>query len=154
MKERSNLKCIQAPDYSLKEFHEMFLNNSSFLGIFKAWESRGYRCCDKPSIDRKNPDMGYTRDNIQIMTWGDNRRKGDAENSNRITTAIEMLDSCGNKIREFESVKEAVRETGLNQGLIVMVCQGKRNHTGGYVFRYRGDRFRKRTIHENSDLLK
>ena len=149
MKERSNLKSIQCPDYSLKEFHEMFLNNHSFLNIFKFWELRGYQYYDKPSIDRRDPDKGYTKDNIQIMTWGDNRRKGDRENAIRITTSVVMFNMDGDKTREFESTNEAVRITGFSQGLITACCQGKRNHTHGFKFKYRGDKFR-----NNPALLK
>ena len=148
MIERSKLKGISAPDFSLQEFHKMFLDNQIFLEIFKHWESRGYQYYDKPSIDRKNPDRGYTKDNIQVMSWCDNRMKGDKENSLRFTTPVIMYDLHGNRIKEFESIKEAVIYTGFNQGLITMCCQGKRNHTHGFKFMYRGDKFKK-----NKELL-
>lgn len=151
--ERCNKKNLPLPEYSLIELHEMFLKNSLYLELYDKWIMSGRQYYDKPSIDRKDPDKGYAKDNIQIMTWGENREKGDFENAVRFTTAIEMFDRDSNKIREFESIKEAVKETGLHQGLIVMVCQGKRNHTGGYIFRYRGDKFRKHNIHD-TPLLK
>lgn len=85
--------------------------------------------------------MGYTSDNIQILTWEDNRLKGDRENS-RVTTPI-VMHKDGEKLAEFESIKAAVEITGFSQGNISMCCQGKRSHVGGYVFSYRGDKFRK-----------
>lgn len=143
MIERSTKKNINPPDYSLREFHEMFLNHSEFNRIYTNWIACGCQYYDKPSIDRKNPDKGYTRDNIQIMTWRENRIKGDKENAQRFTTAIVMFDLNGNKIKDFESIKSAVIETKLSQGSIVMCCQNKRKSTGGYTFKYRGDKFKK-----------
>lgn len=143
MKERNKKNNRGELEFSLKDFHDKYLNNENFLKIYQNWVDSMYIAYEKPSIDRENPDEGYVIDNLQMMTWKENRRKGDIENSNRITTAIVMCDFDGTVIKEFESVKQAVVETGLSQGNIVMCCQGKRNHTGGYVFKYRGDRFRK-----------
>ncbi len=144
MKERTRLKGLPKMDFTLEEFHQMFLYNEYFLHLHNNWRTSNYQRDNKPSIDRINPDKGYTKDNIQMMTWKENRLKGDKENAARITTSLEMYDLEGNKIKEFDSIKEAVEVTGLNQGLIVMCCQGKRNHTGGFVFKYRGDKFRKK----------
>ena len=143
-KERSKKKGMHPPTYTLQEFHEMFLNDPKFIALYFNWINNGCQYYDKPSIDRKDPNRGYTHDNIQLLTWRENREKGDKENAQRFTTPIIMLDREGHKIREFESIKEAVAETGFSQGLIVMCCQGKRNHTGGYQFQYSGDRFRKK----------
>ena len=145
--ERCKKKGVSLPTYSLNEFHERFLNDEKFQDIYSNWVNNGCQYYDKPSIDRIDPDKGYSMDNIQVLTWRENREKGDRENARRKTTAIVMFDRNGNKLREFESIKEAVKETNLHQGLIVAVCQGLRNHTGGFVFRYRGDKFRKRHTH-------
>ena len=143
MKQRNIAKGFGTLQFSLKDIQNIFLNDEKYQTLFNEWVVSGYTYYKKPSIDRKNPDYGYSLDNIQIMSWEDNRRKGDLENSKRITTAIIMCDFEGNIIKEFNSVKQAVNETGLSQGNIVMCCQGKRRHTGGYVFKYRGDKFRK-----------
>jgi hypothetical protein len=146
MKERSLKNNRPLPNFSLLELHNKFLNDKEYMYIFDEWANNGYLTSYKPSIDRINPDLPYTLDNIQIMTWKNNREKGDLENSRRITTAIVMYDLDGNKIKEFESIKEAIKETGLNLGNIIACCQGKRNHTGNYKFKYRGDKFRKKSI--------
>lgn len=152
MIERSNRKGLERPNYSLKEFHSMFLGSPLFMQIFKVWESGGYQYYDIPSIDRENPNGGYTKDNIQIMTWRDNRRKGDRENAIRITTPIIMFSMSGDKIREFESTNEAVKVTGFSQGLITACCQGRRNHTHGFKFEYRGDKFRKSNVRQQKEI--
>ena len=39
-------------------------------------------------------------------------------------------------IKVFESMKVAMRETGVNKVTISMVCRGKRKIGGGYIWRY------------------
>lgn len=143
MRERTKRNGLEKMDFSLKEFHETFLCDDQFLEIYQEWVESGFDTYKKPSVDRKDNEKGYSRNNIQILSWEENRRKGDAENS-RVTTPIIMFDKNGNKAAEFESIKFAVEVTGFSQGNISMCCQGKREHVHGYKFRYRGDKFRKK----------
>lgn len=50
--------------------------------------------------------------------------------------SILMLDEYGNILNTFKSSKEAERQTGLCHSNISKVCTGKRNHVGGYYFKY------------------
>lgn len=93
-------------------------------------------------MDRINPNGGYTFDNIQVMSWRKNRRKGDAEVSVKKWKPVIMCDMNGKKIKRFNSVKEATIKMRLNQGLVSETLRGRRNHTGGYKF-----------IYENPDLI-
>lgn len=71
--------------YSLEEFQMHFINDQHYLELFGKWEQCGYKYYDKPSVDRINPDLDYSFNNIQMITWEENRKKGDIENSQRIT---------------------------------------------------------------------
>ena len=68
--------------------------------------------------------------------------KGDFENSLK-TTAIIAFDIINKTTKEYESIKQAVEELHLTQSNIVMCCKGLRNRVKNYIFRYRGDKFRK-----------
>lgn len=48
---------------------------------------------------------------------------------------IEMLSTNGNCIKEFLSISEASRETGINIGNISRCCNGGCRTAGGYVFK-------------------
>lgn len=50
--------------------------------------------------------------------------------------SILMIDNFGNIITTFKSIKEAENKTGLCHSNISKVCNGKRNHVGGFVFKY------------------
>lgn len=43
----------------------------------------------------------------------------------------------GQFVAEYPSAAEAERQTGIHRSKIVLVCQGKRNKTGGYIWKYK-----------------
>lgn len=49
---------------------------------------------------------------------------------------ILMIDTNGKIVSKFKSIKEAEDKTGLCHSNIAKVCKGKRNHVGGYHFKY------------------
>ncbi|ASV67594.1 NUMOD1 domain-containing DNA-binding protein [Cytobacillus kochii] len=153
MKERINKNGYGEMPFSLKEFHERYLYDFTFLQLFEGWRNAGYEKLNKPSVDRINPNFGYSFENIEFVTWEKNRKKSDKENS-KVTTSINMYDkNTGKLLMKFDSVKKAVEYTGLSQGNIVMCCQGKRNYVGSYVFKYNGIKHRKPNIYENQELI-
>lgn len=55
----------------------------------------------------------------------------------RKTKHVLQYDMDFNFIKEFDSTKLAAEETGLSASKINMVCNGKRNHTGGFIWKYK-----------------
>jgi hypothetical protein len=49
-----------------------------------------------------------------------------------------MLDNEGNELRQFNSLGDAARETGLDISSIIRVCKGKQRTSMGYKWRYVG----------------
>jgi hypothetical protein len=50
-------------------FYEWSLNNQEYLDLFKNWVEADYDLKLSPSIDRINPLLGYTLDNIRWVTF-------------------------------------------------------------------------------------
>lgn len=142
MKERNRNKGFGDLTFSLKVLHETYLKDTAYVKLFKNWIDSGCNKNLKPSFDRINPKIGYTLENIKLLTWGENRKKADWEKSFIYTTPVVMYDINGNFIREFGSTKEANMITGIRQSGITSCCQGRYKHAGGYIFKYRGDKFR------------
>ena len=134
------------PGYSLKDFQERFLHDYQFLLLFQRWQESGFDTKLKPSFDRIDATRSYTFGNICVMTWAENRKKGDFEKSSIYTTPVYMYSLDGKILKEFESTKDAVMATGFNQSLITGCCRGKYKQTHGVTFRYRGDKFRFKNI--------
>lgn len=121
--------------YTLEQLHEKFLNDKRFLRVFKEWEKSGYNLQFQPTIDRIDCKKDYFLNNIQILTWAENRYKQRMELKVIRARKIEMMQ--GEKIiRTFKSVTDATIQTGLHQSGISSCVTGVQKTTGGYSFRY------------------
>lgn len=153
-KERSKKWGFPPPSYTLEELHDAFLDCVAFDATFNAWRDNGYQFYDKPSLDRIDPLKPYLLRNLQVLTWRENRRKGDREKILTRSTEVVMCDMNGVELRSFGSTKEAASVSSCNQGLITMCCQGKRNHTGGYRWKYGTKRRCKNpAIYDNQEMM-
>ena len=134
--------------FSLDDFHSLFLNDKLFDRLFIEWEKSKYDTMKKPSIDRINHNKPYTKENIQLHTWAENRYKQTMERRSRKGAVLQYLN--GELIARYKSQREAVMKTGISQGNMSECLNGKRKHCGGSIFEYEviGN------IHENADLLK
>jgi hypothetical protein len=63
------------------DFVERSLADPEFNRLFNLWEERGFLKGESPSFDRVNPLLGYSWDNVQWVTWDENRFKGTTEDS-------------------------------------------------------------------------
>lgn len=69
---------------------------------------------DLPSIDRVDPNLPYTKTNIQLVTWKENKKNhSDWIQENR-GTPIQQFDLEGNFLKEYPSIKEAARVLNRN----------------------------------------
>lgn len=83
-------------------------------------------------------------DNLEWVTISENVKHAidtGLRDFNSMTDALGVKiiqkDLKGNFIAEHKSIAEAAKATGLSKGNICMVCKGKRNKTGGFVFSYK-----------------
>lgn len=74
-KRSSNGRSHDQPTYTLNELKKWFWVQDSANEMYDNWENSGYDHDLKPSVDRKDNHIGYTLDNIQIMTWKENKLK-------------------------------------------------------------------------------
>lgn len=122
--------------YSLKEFQEFCFNNSKFIELYEFWKNNWCKTYLKPSIDRIDCLKWYVFENIQVMTAWENRSKWDKEKEIIWWKPIIQFDIFWNKIKEFPSIKQAVKETWLWQSGISLCLLWKRNHTWWFKWSY------------------
>ena len=104
------------PTYSESELYSWVMGQPDFHELFDAWEISGFQSRFKPSIDRLNDYISYRLDNIQVITWNENNKKGYASRADGSNTkkslAVDMLALDGAFIKRFCSVSEAARQFG------------------------------------------
>lgn len=80
-------------------------------------------------------------DNLEWMTAKENTNHGtrNERSSRKQSIPIIATNIKTGEFREFYGSCECARQLGLNQSHITNVLKGRRNQTGGYTFKYKGD---------------
>ena len=127
------------PTYTKQELKDWLFSKPLFHKLFKEWESSSYDTNLTPSIDRKDDYVGYTIDNIQIMTYKCNTIKGGIDRflgiNKKPLKAVIQLTKDNKIVAEFYSIAKAFRSTGIYQ--ISACCLGKRKTAGGFIWKFK-----------------
>jgi len=124
------------PTYTKQELKEWLYSQELFHVLFNEWKRLDFISSHRPSVDRKEDHLGYTMNNIQLMTWQENNEKGyrdrqSGKSGDRLM-AIIQVNSDNIVIDEFVSLMEAERVTGVNNGNISLCLNNKRKTAGGF----------------------
>lgn len=124
------------PTYSKQELLEWLYSQKKFHVLFDNWKRLDFQTMYIPSVDRKDDYIGYTLNNIQLVTWQENKDKGHKDRKNGINNkqnkAVLQFTKDGAFIAEFHSQCEASRQTGVSGSHIGSVCRGTRKAAGGF----------------------
>lgn len=142
-RESSKKRGHRPPEYSKESLSDWLYSQELFHKLFEEWKQSGYKTRLKPSVDRKNDDIHYCMNNIQLMTWGENDEKAKRDHkSGRLKydqKPVEQYTRNGEFRECYDSINEAERKTGVPSGNIVKACIGHKHysHAGGYVWKYK-----------------
>lgn len=138
-KARTRVKKLPEIGYNKKQLYDYLICNDEFILLHKEWAESGFKKELSPTIDRINPMLGYSFDNIQIMSWGENNRKGRHSIKTGLNTKtlvpVIQFDKNKNKIREYFSIAEASRITGINKSSISGCVNGRTKTCGGFIWK-------------------
>jgi len=130
------------PQYSREELYEWAYQNR-YEQLYLQWKSHNFPKSLAPSIDRLNDSLGYSLQNIQLVTWDENNQKmyDQRKTCQRVTQQnkkIEQLSLDGKHIAFFDSISHAARSTGITRTNINGMCKNKPNvkSVGGFIWRY------------------
>lgn len=121
------------PTYTKLEFRTWILSQYKFNIIYDTWAASGYDFNLKPSVDRKKDSLPYTFDNIQLMTWIENRAKGAKEKRKKVI----QMDLKGVFIKEHESMDSASKETNTPISSISQCCSDKMNASNNFLWKHK-----------------
>lgn len=60
------------PIISRQSFYLWAMSSPDFHRLFDRWVESGYRCGESPSVDRIDPEQGYTLNNMRWLTHREN----------------------------------------------------------------------------------
>jgi hypothetical protein len=136
------LKTRHEVSFDMEWLHN-FAECQKFNRLFNEWELSNHQIGLKPSLDRIDCKKSYSPNNVQWLTWSENRYK-QSKLDGRRGRKPRVIQMSGNKvIKIFQSQRHVVKELGISQSNLSSVLNGKRKHVEGYVF-----------IYENPELLK
>ena len=137
---RSIKRNYDYPTYSSIELKEWLYGQPLFHTLYDNWKRLDFQKSYIPSVDRKNDYIGYTMDNIQLMTWGENSSKycSDKKCGRNIKTLKSVYQKYknGDMVNKFYSIAEAERQTSISSSDISRCCKKKNKFAGGFVWEY------------------
>lgn len=130
------------PEYTRDELTNWAYQNGLHLLVY-AWVASGYEKDLTPSVDRKDPYLGYSLSNIRLVTWKENNEKAyeDRKACLHVTKQnrkVRQITLQGVPVSHFDSIASAARETGITRVNINDVCRGKIHckTAGGFLWEY------------------
>ncbi len=129
-----------SPEYSYKELYLWMMDNDDFHKLYKLWTISRYDQSKTPSCDRLDDYKGYSLSRLQIITWQENRSKGDKDRvsgkNTKQSKKVSQTTSDNVLINTFHSISNAAKETGLHVSAISKCCSGGLTQTGGYKWAF------------------
>lgn len=126
------------PTYTEEELRQWIEQQPHFHSLLQSWIASKYDRWLKPSVDRLNDDLGYSFDNIQLMTWRENFNKKKQDmvlvGDSSCRKVIQYQD--GIQIAVHHSLHEAARVVKGAAGNILRCCTGQYKTSKGFTWRY------------------
>lgn len=131
------------PLYTRDELKEWLFSQELFHELYDKWVDNDYLKDLKPSVDRKDDYKGYSFDNIQLMTWYENRTKHyhDRKNgiNNKASVAVNKFTKDGVFVCDYVSMSSASRDVGICATAIKRCCDKEQSFhsAGGFKWEYK-----------------
>ena len=137
-KGNSKKKGKTPPNYSKLELGKWIKLQPNFNMLWDNWVNSGYRKDLKPSCDRINDYKPYSLDNIQLMTWCENNKKGSNDillgTNNKLSKTVIGTNKLTGVSTKFHSIMDAERKLGIPNTNISKASRGLLKSAGGYTW--------------------
>ena len=139
------------PTYSRIDLKDWCFSQKIFHELYDNWVKSNYQKDFKPSVDRKNDYLPYFFENIQLMTWKENKdkqsecfRNKTLDNSgffNGGHKSVEAYDDEETFVIKFISISEAMRYFSLkSRAGIIRSCKNKQYKSANLNWRYTNEK--------------
>lgn len=122
------------PNYTESDFRDWCIRNG-YKRMYENWEKSKYNRWMAPSADRLDDDKPYTLDNLQLVTWEHNSKRGNISHSE----PIKQYRLDGEFVTDWISASKASKVLQLSRSQITATCNGRKLRAGDFQFRYKDD---------------
>lgn len=130
---QNSLKRNHTPPSFTKEELKIWLFQNNFEKLHLDWVKSGYERYLHPSVDRLDDNIGYTIDNIQLLTWKENWQK----QNNKTKKLVLQYDLDMNLLAEYECASIASSKSGIPKTTIATQCNRNSKSLHNYIWRYK-----------------
>jgi len=135
-KRSSAKRRMKNPSYTLSELIDYCATNAKFDKLYDEWVESGYNTLKKPSFDRKKYSLGYSFENIELMTWGENYSRQMGRDGNkrvkRGAISVANLDKKGKIINIYKSANQASLAIGKSNSGDILASITRNGTAGGF----------------------
>ena len=124
-KKHSKRRGHRPPEYSKDWLRNWLFTQLLFHKLYKTWKESGFKSALKPSVEREDTTIGYTKQNIQLVTWYENNTRG------KKVISLTNGDT-------YNSASEASRDHDLNDKAVAKAIS-RGTKAGGHYWRYTND---------------
>ena len=138
---RSKKRGHQPPNYTKIELRDWVLSQPKFNLLWSNYVNSNYSKMLAPSCDRTDDYQGYDLNRLTLMTWGENNDKSKKDTRNGVLTktlrVVLQYTKEGVLLKEWYSMAEAARKTGIAHQNISKCCRGKLKTSGGFIWKHK-----------------
>lgn len=136
----SKRRGYEPPNYTKDELIDWLYKNG-FYAMWCQWNWSGFLKEKLPSVDRLDDYKTYSIENIQLISWKQNRDKSysdirDGVNNKKSKEVAQIDKKTGKVIQTFCSARSAERKSGIANTNIGLCCSGVRQTAGGFKWEY------------------
>ena len=131
------------PNYTRIELEKWIIKQNNFKKLYDNWVNSWYSKMIVPSVDRIDDYKWYSFDNIQLMTWKENKDKSHKDMRNGKLTnwvnpqkKISWVNLKTGEIIKFHSMMEAERNIWVDHWNISNCCNWKNWYTQAWWYRW------------------
>jgi len=138
------------PTYTSEELETWIRSDSTRLQVYTSWISSGYDPELIPSVDRLDNTKSYAFDNIELVTWKENKERAyqgikskTLPNSGLLNDGhrdVDYFSENGVYLGTFISLSEAARILALDHRMISRACYTKHMWYANYFWAYTDER--------------
>lgn len=149
MRQSSKERNHQMPSFTKDELKEWALKNEIEKRI-KKWSNNGCLKNETPSVNRLDDFKPYSLDNIELITWEDNNKKGRGSIKTKelahskiggiakamFSRPVIKTDLEDKVLAIYPSAREAARQNNTDCGSIAKVCRGEKHTHHKFKWKY------------------